>query len=47
MLPARNRRDFDDIPRQARERLEFVWLENVDQAAASALEAAPAEPAGT
>jgi ATP-dependent Lon protease len=38
MLPARNRRDFDDIPSQARERLEFVWLETVDQAADAALE---------
>jgi len=32
MLPARNRRDFDDIPAEAREKLEFVWLENVDDA---------------
>jgi ATP-dependent Lon protease len=48
MLPARNRRDFDDIPKDARDRLEFVWLERVDEAVAAALEAAPAraeEPA--
>jgi ATP-dependent Lon protease len=38
MLPARNRRDFDDIPRGAREQLEFVWLERVDDAVAAALE---------
>ena len=38
MLPARNRRDYDDIPRQARDRLDFVWLETVDQAAEAALE---------
>ena len=38
MLPARNRRDYDDIPRQAREKLDFVWLETVDQAAEAALE---------
>jgi ATP-dependent Lon protease len=37
MLPARNRRDFDDIPQGAREKLEFVWLENVDEAVANAL----------
>ncbi len=37
MLPARNRRDFDDIPQTARDRLEFVWLEHVDEAVASAL----------
>ena len=32
MLPARNRRDFDDIPEDARRKLEFVWLERVDEA---------------
>lgn len=37
MLPARNRRDFDDIPQGARDKLEFIWLENVDEAVASAL----------
>ncbi len=37
MLPARNRRDFDEIPASARERLEFIWLERVDEAVASAL----------
>ena len=34
MLPARNRRDFDDIPPSARDRLRFVWLETVDDALA-------------
>jgi ATP-dependent Lon protease len=37
MLPARNRRDFDDIPQGAREKLEFIWLESVDDAIAQAL----------
>ncbi len=37
MLPARNRRDFDDIPKSARDRLEFIWLEQVDDAIANAL----------
>ena len=32
MLPARNRRDYDDIPQNARERLEFIWLEKVEDA---------------
>jgi Lon protease (S16) C-terminal proteolytic domain len=27
MLPARNRRDFDEIPLGARNKLEFIWLE--------------------
>lgn len=38
MLPARNRRDFDDIPQDARDRLEFIWLERVDDAVAGALD---------
>jgi len=43
MLPARNRRDWDDIPPSAREKLRFVWLETVDDAVTAALtpEAAP------
>jgi ATP-dependent Lon protease len=46
MLPARNRRDFDEIPQGARDKLQFVWLERVDDAIAGALEAArPAEAA--
>ena len=44
MLPARNRKDFDDIPEDARKQLEFVWLERVDEAVAAALEPA-AKPA--
>jgi ATP-dependent Lon protease len=39
MLPARNRRDFDDIPASARDKLEFIWLERVDEALAAVLEA--------
>ena len=42
MLPARNRRDFDDIPEQARRELDYVWLEHVDDAVAAALEPAAA-----
>src|SRR6185437_14368582 len=38
MLPARNRRDFEDIPEEARRQIEFVWLERVDDAVAAALE---------
>jgi ATP-dependent Lon protease len=43
MLPARNRRDFEEIPAEAREKLEFVWLERVDEAVATALSADPVE----
>jgi len=42
MLPARNRRDFDDIPKGARDALEFIWLERVDQAVEAALDPPPA-----
>jgi ATP-dependent Lon protease len=38
MLPARNRKDFEDIPEEVRGELEFVWLERVDEAIAAALE---------
>jgi ATP-dependent Lon protease len=38
MLPARNKRDFDEIPQGARDKLEFIWLERVDDAIAQALE---------
>jgi ATP-dependent Lon protease len=37
MLPARNRRDYDDIPLEARDRLEFIWLERVEDALVAAL----------
>ncbi|MGB6548162.1 MAG: endopeptidase La, partial [Xanthobacteraceae bacterium] len=42
MLPARNRRDYDDIPEIARKEMEFVWLERVEQAVEAALEPAQA-----
>ena len=37
MLPARNRRDFEDIPEEVRNTLEFIWLEKVEDAVAQAL----------
>ena len=43
MLPARNRRDYDDIPEIARREMEFVWLERVEEAVAAALEPKAAE----
>lgn len=43
MLPARNKRDYDDIPKSARDSLEFIWLERVDEAIAAALEPAEAK----
>ncbi len=43
MLPARNRKDYEDIPEIARKQMEFVWLERVEEAVAAALE--PKQPA--
>ena len=40
MLPARNRKDFEDIPEEVRQQLTFVWLERVDEAVSAALEPA-------
>jgi ATP-dependent Lon protease len=37
LLPARNRKDFEDIPESARDELEFVWLEQVDDVMTQAL----------
>lgn len=45
MLPARNKRDYDDIPKSARDNLEFIWLERVDEAIAAALEPGQAKVA--
>jgi ATP-dependent Lon protease len=44
LMPARNRRDFEDIPEDARKRLEFVWLERAEEATAAALEPLPEGP---
>jgi ATP-dependent Lon protease len=45
MLPARNRRDYDDIPELARKEMEFIWLERVEEAVAAALEPRKADVA--
>ncbi len=45
LLPARNRRDYDDIPPSARERLKFVWLDTVDDAVLAAI--GPELPSGS
>ena len=38
LLPRRNRKDLEEIPAAARERLQFVWLEKVDDAVDAAFE---------
>jgi ATP-dependent Lon protease len=37
LLPARNRKDLEDVPEAARKAVKFVWLETVDDAVAAAL----------
>jgi ATP-dependent Lon protease len=43
ILPARNRRDLEDIPESVRSRLEFVWADRIENVFARALEDAPME----
>jgi ATP-dependent Lon protease len=43
ILPARNRKDYEDIPESARNSLRFVWAERVEEVTEAALEPAPAE----
>jgi ATP-dependent Lon protease len=35
LLPARNKKDLEDIPEPARNKLKFVWLDNIDDALAA------------
>jgi ATP-dependent Lon protease len=41
MLPMRNQRDLEDIPADARAQVDFVWMNEVDDALATALSPAP------
>jgi ATP-dependent Lon protease len=45
ILPARNRRDLEDIPDTVRAKLEFVWAEKIEDVLGRALEEAPAHRA--
>jgi ATP-dependent Lon protease len=47
MLPARNRRDLDEVPEKARNMMRFVWLERVDDAIEAALNPPDTEHQGT
>lgn len=38
LLPARNRKDFEEIPEAAREAMQFHWIEHVDELAAFSLQ---------
>jgi ATP-dependent Lon protease len=45
ILPARNRRDLEDIPESVRAKLEFVWAEKIEDVLARALGDEPAQRA--
>jgi ATP-dependent Lon protease len=45
ILPARNRRDLEDIPDTVRAKLEFVWAEKIEDVLSRALEEAPVQRA--
>jgi ATP-dependent Lon protease len=42
LLPARNRKDLEDIPQSVRDQLELVWIEHLDEAVEAALGVQPA-----
>src|SRR5690606_26252363 len=44
MLPARNRKDLTDVPQEARDKIEFLWLETVDDAIREALDEEAKQP---
>jgi ATP-dependent Lon protease len=43
MLPRRNQRDLEDVPASAREKLQFVWLDTVDDAIRCAMNMEPSD----
>jgi ATP-dependent Lon protease len=45
LLPARNRKDFEDIPHEVRQTMQLVWVDTVDDAVHAALEPATAAEA--
>jgi ATP-dependent Lon protease len=45
ILPARNRKDYEEIPESARNSLRFVWAERVEDVVDAALEPAASSPA--
>jgi ATP-dependent Lon protease len=45
ILPARNRRDYEEIPESARNALRFLWAERVEDVTEAALEPAAGAPA--
>ncbi|WPC65848.1 endopeptidase La [Rhodoferax ferrireducens] len=44
MLPARNRKDLEEVPLPARQQLEFVYLDDIDEAVLAAIDVARDAP---
>jgi ATP-dependent Lon protease len=44
LLPSRNQKDLEDVPEAARQQVQFVWMDRVDDAIAAALMPAGEEP---
>jgi len=44
ILPKRNERDLDDVPKEARDAMEFIFAEDMTEVIAAALEAVPTAP---
>jgi len=42
ILPARNRKDYEEVPEAARKALRFLWAERVEEVIEAALEPATA-----
>jgi ATP-dependent Lon protease len=47
ILPKKNERDLEDVPKEAREAIEFIFAEDMSQVIAAALEEATSLPAST
>jgi ATP-dependent Lon protease len=47
ILPKKNERDMDDVPKEAKDSMEFIFAEDMSQVIAAALEETPALPAGS
>ncbi len=44
MLPARNRKDLEEVPPQARQNLDLIFLDDIDEAVRVAIDADPVAP---
>lgn len=47
ILPKKNERDMDDVPKEARDAMDFFFAEDMSEVLALALEETPSLPAGS